>query len=181
LGWIKRQQSKFVVQERQSPREFVSGESHYFQGSHYLLNVIYQPGTPQVILRNKKYIDLIVRPGSTTAQREQVLENWYRQQLKEMIPPLIAKWEEIIGVKVNEWGVKQMKTKWGTCNIRAKRIWLNLALIKKPEHCLEYVVVHELVHLLERLHNDKFTGYMSKFMPQWRLYKEELNRLSPQY
>ena len=175
-GWIKRQQAKFVAQERQSAREFVSGESHYFQGSRYLLDVTYQDGPPSVSLPNKTRMDLIVRPGSDIAQREQVLLNWYRQQLKELIPPLIAKWEAIIGVQVAEWGVKQMKTRWGSCNIQARRIWLNLALIKKPVHCLEYVIVHELVHLLERHHNDKFKAYMSMYLPQWRLYREELNQ-----
>ena len=121
-------------------------------------------------------MDLIVRTGSATAQREQVLLNWHRKQLKLMIPPLIAKWEPIIGVQVTEWGIKQMKTKWGTCNIEARRIWLNLDLIKKPVNCLEYVLVHEMVHLLERLHNDRFKAHMSRFLPQWRLHREELNR-----
>ncbi|NWJ49137.1 MAG: M48 family metallopeptidase [Chloroflexi bacterium] len=175
IGWIKRQQAKFNQQERQATREFVSGESHYFQGNRYLLNVIYQEGTPHVNFQSKTRLDLIVRPGSSAAQREQVLTNWYRQQLKEMIPPLIAKWETEINVKVAEWGVKQMKTKWGTCNIQARRIWLNLELIKKPAHCIEYVVVHEMTHLLERKHNERFSKYMSAFLPQWRLYREELN------
>lgn len=175
-AWIKRQQARFDVQERQSPRTFVSGESHYFQGNRYLLNVIYHDGPPAVILRNKTTMDLLVRTGSETVQREHVLMAWYRKQLKQAIPPLIAKWEPIINVEVAEWGVKQMKTRWGTCNIEARRIWLNLELVKKPIHCLEYIVVHEMVHLLERKHNAIFTGYMNKFMPQWRLYREELNR-----
>jgi predicted metal-dependent hydrolase len=176
LAWIKRHQAKFEGQERQSAREYVSGESHYYQGRRYLLNVIYQKGSPAVILRNNTTMDLFVRPDSDTSQRERVLIAWYRQRLKEEIVPLIAKWEPIIGVKVAEWGVKQMKTKWGTCNTRAHRIWLNLELIKKPLHCLEYVIVHEMVHLLERLHNDRFFGYMTSFMPLWQYYREELNR-----
>ena len=176
LAWIKRQLAKFGGQERQSAREYVSGESHYYQGHRYLLNVIYQKGAPAVILRNNTTMDLFVRPGSDTSQRERVLIAWYRQRLKEEIVPLIAKWEPIIGVKVAEWGVKQMKTKWGTCNTRAHRIWLNLELIKKPLHCLEYVIVHEMVHLLERLHNDRFKAYMNSFMPLWQYYREELNR-----
>ena len=176
LAWIKRQQAKFEAQERQSSREFVSGESHYYLGSRYLLNVIYHDGPPQVVIRNNTTMDLIVRTGSDTREREQVLLKWYRKQLKVVVPPLIAKWEPIIGVQVAEWGVKQMKTKWGTCNIEARRIWLNLELIKKPALCLEYVVVHEMVHLLERHHNDNFKAYMSRFMPQWRLHREELNR-----
>ena len=175
LGWIKRQQAKFEGQERQSEREFVSGESHYYQGSRYLLNVVYRKGTPTVIVRNNKMLDMFVRVESDVLERERVLATWYRRRLKEEIAPLLAKWEAIIGVKVAEWGVKQMKTKWGTCNIEARRIWLNLELIKKPGHCLEYVVVHELVHLLERHHNERFVAYMNRFMPLWRHYREELN------
>ena len=175
LGWIKRQQAKFEGQERQSEREFVSGESHYYQGSRYLLNVVYRKGTPTVVVRNNKMLDMFVRVESDVLERERVLTAWYRRRLKEEIAPLITKWETIIGVKVAEWGVKQMKTKWGTCNIEAQRIWLNLELIKKSGHCLEYVVVHELVHLLERHHNEQFVAYMNHFMPLWRHYREELN------
>jgi predicted metal-dependent hydrolase len=176
LAWIKRQQAKFEGQERQSAREFVSGESHYYQGNRYLLNVIYHKGSPAVIIRNNKTMDLFVRLGSDTSERERILNTWYRRRLKEEIAPLIAKWEAIIGVKVVEWGVKQMKTKWGTCNIKANRIWLNLELIKKPAHCLEYIIVHEMIHLLERHHNERFIAYMNRFMPLWQFYREELNR-----
>ncbi len=176
LAWIKRQQAKFEAQERQSAREYVSGESHYYQGRRYLLNVIEQKGSPAVILRNNKTMDLFVRPDSNASQRERVLIAWYRQRLKEEIALLIAKWEPIIGVEVAEWRVKQMKTKWGTCNIKAHRIWLNLELVKKPLHCLEYIIVHEMVHLLERHHNDRFLAYMNRFMPLWQYYREELNR-----
>jgi len=176
LGWIKRQQAKFESQERQSEREFVSGESHYYQGNRYLLNVVYRKGTPTVVPRNNKMLDMFVRVESDAVERERVLTTWYRRRLKEEITPLITKWEVIIGVKAAEWGVKQMKTKWGTCNIEAQRIWLNLELIKKPVHCLEYIIVHELVHLLERHHNEQFIAYINRFMPLWRHYREELNR-----
>lgn len=176
LGWIKRQQAKFEAQERQSAREYVSGESHYYHGDRYLLDVIYAKGTPTVTIRNKKFLELRVRPDSDTAERERVLTTWYRQQLKSEIPPLLAKWEAIIGVHADEWGVKQMKTKWGTCNIQARRIWFNLELIKKPGQCLEYIVVHELVHLLERHHNEQFVAHMNHFMPLWEHYRQELNR-----
>lgn len=176
LGWIKRQQAKFNGQERQSAREYVSGESHYFQGNRYLLNVVYQDGPPRVSVRNKTTIDLIVRTGSDTAQRERVLLDWYRGQLKQVLPTLIAHWEAVVGVQVAEWGVKRMKTKWGTCNIGARRIWLNLELAKKPVYCLEYVILHEMVHLLERRHNARFMAYMSRYMPQWQLHRDELNR-----
>ena len=176
LAWIKRQQAKFQAQERQSEREYVSGESHYYQGHRYLLNVMYQKGTPTVVIRNNKFLDLCVRIDSDTAERERVLTAWYRQRLKEEIAPLIEKWEAIIGVQVDEWGVKQMKTKWGTCNSKAGRIWFNLELSKKSVHCVEYIIVHEMVHLFERHHNERFIAYMNRFMPSWQYYREELNR-----
>lgn len=176
LAWIKRQRAKFAGQERQSAREYVTGESHYFQGRRYRLNVVVQKGRAHVIIRNSRTIDLFVREESDAAQRERVFVAWYRQQLKALIPPLIEQWEAIIGVKVAEWGVKQMKTKWGACNIKARRVWLNLELAKKPVLCLEYIIVHEIVHLLERHHNDRFGSLMDQFMPQWRLYRDELNR-----
>lgn len=176
MAWIKKQQLKFETQERQSERRFVSGESHYYKGRRYLLNVIYHNAAPKVEIRNKTHIDLYVRVGSTCEQREKVLTKWYRKQLKDQIPALIDKWQQIIGVEVDDWGVKKMKTKWGTCTPASRRIWLNLELAKKPEHCLEYIIVHEMVHLIERNHSDRFVACMDKFMPQWHLYKEELNR-----
>lgn len=176
LPWIKKHQANFGSQERQSEREYVSGESHYFNGKRYLLNVIYDNASPKIEIRSKKYIDLYVRDGYRVDQRNKVMMEWYRNELKKHIPDMICKWEKVIGVQVNGWGVKQMKTKWGTCNVDAKRILLNLELAKKPLHCLEFIIVHEMVHLLERLHNDQFVGYMDKFMPGWRFNKEELNR-----
>lgn len=176
IDWIEKSRAKFRARPRQSPPEYISGESHYYKGDRYLLNVIQHDSTPKVIVR-ENYIYLYVRYGSIAEQREQVLMDWYRQQLKAEIPELIAKWERVIGVKTNDWGVKKMKTRWGTCNTRAKRIWLNLELIKHPPHCLEYVLVHELVHLLERNHGDRFKAYMTKFIPNWRLHQEELNRM----
>ena len=176
LAWIKRQQARFEQQERQSAREYVSGESHYYHGHRYLLNVIYHNSAPAVIIRNNKTIDLVVRTDSDISQRARVLNAWYRRRLKEEIASLIDKWEPIVGVQVAQWGVKQMKTRWGTCNIEAQRIWLNLELIKKPARCLEYIVVHEMVHLLERHHNDRFIALMKSFMPLWQHYRDELNR-----
>lgn len=177
LAWIKQQRSKFTSQARQSEREYVSGESHYFQGSRYRLNVIYQAGAPRVSVRNKTTLDLYVRENSDQAQREKVLLAWYRQQLKELLPPLIAHWEAVIGVKVADWQVKKMKTKWGTCNIAAGRIWLNLELAKKSVQCLEYIIVHEMVHLLERHHNDRFITLLETHYPSWREARAELNEL----
>lgn len=177
MSWIKKQKRKFQEQERQTKREYLNRESHYYQGRRYLLNVIEADIKQGAVLRNKNIVDLFVKPGSTIRQKEIVLTEWYRLQLKKQIPALIEKWEKKIGVLVEDWGVKQMKTKWGSCNISAKRIWLNLELAKKPKQCLEYIIVHEMVHLLERHHNEKFIAYMNKFMPEWRYYKEELNRL----
>ena len=177
LSWIRRNQRKFKSQERQTPREFAERESHYFQGRRYLLRVTEVEAAPKVEIKTKSYIDLHVRPNTTTEQKQIILNEWYRKELKKQIPIIIEKWEKIIGVNVKEWGVKQMKTKWGTCNIEANRIWLNLELAKKPLHCLEYIVVHEMIHLLERHHNNLFLAYMDKFIPRWKFYKDELNRL----
>ena len=176
ISWIKKQKAKFENTERQSERKFLSRESHYYQGKRYLLNVIEQDGPAKVEIRNKKFIDIYVKKWSTSSRHERILTEWYRKQLKEQVPALIKKWEKIVGVKTEDWGIKQMKTKWGTCNIKAKRIWLNLELIKKPEHCLEYIIVHELVHLLERNHNERFIAHMDKFLPPWRNYKKQLNQ-----
>lgn len=178
LSWIRKQQKKFINQERQPEREYVSGESHYFLGQRYLLNVIYTNKRKQgVEIRNKKYIDLYVRENTPKYLRERAMTEWYRRELKKLIPTIIAKWEPIIGVGVNEFGVKKMKTRWGSCNPKAKRIWLNLELVKKSPTCIEYVVVHEMTHLLERKHNERFIAYMDKFLPNWRAIKEELNGL----
>lgn len=176
LAWIKRQQARFEAQPRQSRREMVRGESHYFLGQRYRLRVIERRMVGTIVLRRKSFIDLYARPEMSPEQREQVLQQWYRQQLKEMIPPLLAKWQPALGVQAADWGIKRMKTKWGACNIEARRIWLNLELAKKPVQCLEYILVHELVHLLERHHNDRFQNLMDQFLPQWRLHREELNR-----
>lgn len=176
LSWIKRQQTKYREQERESEREYVSGESHYFQGSRYRLNVVYLNIVSKVVIRNKSTLDLYVRPTSTSSQRQKIISAWYRAYLREAIPPLMNKWEGKLGVKISGWGIKQMKTKWGACNIGARRIWLNLELAKKPVHCLEYIIAHELIHSLERNHNARFVACMDKYMPQWRSYRDELNR-----
>jgi predicted metal-dependent hydrolase len=176
LGWIKRHQHKFEGQERLSPREYKNRESHYYQGKRYLLNVIEADAPPKVIVRSKTYIDLYVRPGTPAAKRHEIMNEWYRQELKNILPELIEKWETRMNVKVNEWRVKRMKTKWGSCNIAKKRIWLNLELAKKPIHCLEYVIVHEMVHLLERYHNDQFLYYINTYLPNWKQLKAELNK-----
>lgn len=177
LGWIKRNQKKFEGQERISQREYKQRESHYFQGKRYLLNITETEGAPKVILKSKKFIELFVRPETPVEKRHEIMTEWYRVQLKKQIPEIIEKWEAILKVKVSDWQVKQMKTKWGSCNIEKKRIWVNLELAKKPEHCLEYIIVHEMVHLLERHHNERFLYYMDTYLPSWRQLKTELNKL----
>ncbi len=176
LAWIRQKQAEFAKQERQYEREFVTGESHYFAGRRYRLDVIEQDCPPKVWLPNNTKIVLSVRPGSDRAKRGAVMQRWYRQHLRAEVPPLLEKWEPKLGVSVNEVRIKRMKTLWGSCNIGAKRIWLNLELAKKPKSCLAYVLVHEMVHLLERGHNDRFRELMDKFLPQWRTYRDELNR-----
>jgi predicted metal-dependent hydrolase len=177
LGWIKRNQKKFEGQLRIPQREYKQRESHYFQGRRYLLNIIETEATPKIILKSKKFIDLHVRPDTPTSKRHEILTEWYRVQLKNQIPAIISKWEKVLKIKVGDWRVQQMKTKWGSCNIEKKRIWVNLELAKKPEHCLEYIIVHEMVHLLERHHNDRFLYYMDTYLPNWRQLKTELNKL----
>lgn len=176
LGWIKRNQRKFKGQERLSQREYKYRESHYFQGRRYLLNVIEADVPPKVILRSKTYIDLYVGHETPTTKRQVIMNEWYRAQLKRQIPALIEKWEERLNVTDVEWQVKLMKTKWGSCTAEKKRIWINLELAKKPLHCLEYVIVHEMMHLLERHHNERFTAFMDKHLPKWRFFRDELNR-----
>jgi predicted metal-dependent hydrolase len=175
LGWIKRQQARFASQSRQSRREMVSGESHYFQGRRYRLRVITNEGTAKIVRRNNSTIELHVRPEITVKGRERILQEWYRQHLRELIPALLEKWQAILGVRAKEFGIKKMKTKWGTCNIEARRIWINLELAKKPVSCLEYIIVHELTHLLERHHNPQFTAIMDRYLPTWRMSRKELN------
>ena len=176
LSWIRRQQASFEQQERQSQREFVTGESHYFQGRRYRLSVIERDAPPTVKPLNNTTLELGVRPNSDREAREAALHRWYRRHLRNQLPPLIAKWEAEVGVTVHDVRIKKMKTLWGSCNVEAKRIWLNLELAKKPSSCLVYILVHEMVHLLERHHNDRFHELMDNFIPQWRNYRDELKR-----
>lgn len=176
LSWIKRQQAKFTKQERETRHEYVNGESHYFLGNRYLLNIVEDSPAGRVVVRNKKRLDLYVRAQSNRTQRERIILNWYRSHLREAIPPLIAKWEKLLDVQVAGWGIKQMKTKWGACNIQKQHIWVNLELAKKSEACLEYIIVHEMMHLIERHHNEQFLALMNKFMPNWKSLRAELNR-----
>ena len=176
LGWVQRKRKLFLDQPRQSEREMVSGESHYFQGRRYRLRVEEHDEPNQVSLNGASELTMRVRPGADRDKREQILNDWYRRHLKALVPELICEWQPIMDVRVADWGIKKMKTRWGSCNVRDHRVWLNLDLAKKPPHCLEYVLVHEMVHLLERHHNDRFRELMDQFLPQWRLYRDELNQ-----
>lgn len=177
IGWIKKNRLKFEGQERITPREYKNRESHYFQGHRYLLNIIESNTPPKIIIKNKTRIDLNVRPGTPVEKRHEIFTEWYRAELKKQIPSIIEKWVKLLNVKVNGWQVRQMKTKWGSCNIEKKRILINLELAKKPEHCLEYIIVHEMIHFMERHHNDKFLYYMDRHLSNWKQLKTELNKL----
>jgi predicted metal-dependent hydrolase len=178
LGWIRRHQNRLRAQDHPSECKLITGENLYFQGCRYQLDVIEHEGKPTVNLLNNTTIALQVRPGTNREKREAILDLWYRTQLRAQIPELIAKWIPQMGVMVAEWGIKKMKTRWGTCNVKARRIWLNLELAKKPVSCLEFILVHEMVHLLERHHNSRFRAFMDKLMPGWRLHQDQLNGLS---
>jgi predicted metal-dependent hydrolase len=176
LGWIKQQQKKLREQERETPREYLDRESHYVWGKRYLLKVTESDEVPTVELKHSK-MHLRVRPGASDEKKQAIVEGWYREQLKKTVPALIAKWEPLLGVKVERFFVQKMKTKWGSCSASTRGIRLNTDLAKKPPECLEYIVVHELIHLLEPTHNHRFMNLMNQFMPNWRFYRAELNRL----
>ena len=176
LGWIRRHQDRLRKQVRQSQREMINGESHYSWGRRYRLKISEGSNVNQVVLGGRNSMLLSSRPGADRDRREKTLNDWYRAELKRAIPGLIEKWSPIVGIEVADWGVKRMKTRWGSCNPTARRIWLNLELAKKRPECLEYVVVHEMVHIVERLHDGGFKDLMNTLMPQWRTYRDELNR-----
>ncbi len=175
LGWIKKQQQDFKSQPRQSERKYVSGECHYFFGKRFRLELIERDARPEVRLLKSGKLKLFVRPGTSEEGKEKLLNGWYREQLKSVIPELLDKWQPIVGKQAEAWGIKKMKTKWGSCTIEQGRIWLNLELAKKPSECLEYILVHELLHLHERNHNQRFMELLDQFLPNWRTSKKKLN------
>ena len=176
LGWIKKQQRKLGQQERETPHEYVDRESHYVWGKRYLLTVAERTAPPSIELKHNRIL-LRVRPGTDKSRRQAIVEEWYRRQIKKAVPPLLARWEPRMDVRVERFFVQRMKTKWGSCNHKASTIRLNTELAKKPPECLEYIVVHELVHLLEPTHNARFVRLMDRFMPRWEFHREALNRL----
>jgi predicted metal-dependent hydrolase len=176
VPWIKRQQRKVQEQERETPREYIDRESHFVWGKRYLLKVMEGDQPPSVELSHGRMI-LRVRQGADTAKRQAILEEWHREQLRDAVLPLIEKWERLMGVGVRRFFVRRMKTKWGSCNPRLGSIRLNTDLARKPRECLEYIVVHEMVHLIEPTHNARFVALMDQFMPRWESHRQVLNRL----
>ncbi len=175
LPWIEKQVNRFKERPIETPKEYISGESHFFKGERYLLNVIEYRGKPYITINDKKNIDFYVRKDADLEEKKKVFLLWQKEELAKELFGIFNKWQKIMGVSAEEWRIKRMKTKWGTCNTTAKRIWINLELVKRPVYCIEYIVVHELAHLIERNHNKRFMAVMDKFAPQWRSYKKELN------
>ena len=176
LGWIRRQQGKVLSQARETPREYLERESHYVWGKRYLLKIVDHHGAPSVEL-TPRWLVLKLRPGTPEARRFAVLEDWYRGLLKAAVPPLIAKWEPLLGVKVDRVFVQRMKTKWGSCSAETRGIRVNTDLARKPPECLEYIVVHEMAHLVAPTHSTRFVEIMDRAMPSWRHLRDQLNRL----
>ncbi|WP_371194209.1 M48 family metallopeptidase [Glaciecola sp. SC05] len=181
LGWIKKQQADFVKQPRQSVREMVNGECHYLWGQKCRLSIKETSGKHAVNVRGDKKLELLVGETTTTDNKLKLLNSFYRDEMQQAISKIRPDWESKLGVKSDALGIKKMKTKWGSCNIQAKRIWLNLELAKKPIECMEFILVHELVHLLERHHNERFRFIMDKYMPNWRERRNLLNSLPLAY
>ncbi|MFB2828432.1 M48 family metallopeptidase [Aeromonas jandaei] len=176
LVWIRDQQRKLGCQARETPRQFVERESHYVWGRRYLMTVDYQNVKPTVILSNKR-ITLIVRPGSSTEKRAELMHEWHKLLLHEVVPPLVQKWERKLKVSVSGYFLQRMKTKWGSCNHSAGNIRLNTELVKKPKDLLEYVIVHEMAHLIEPTHSERFIAILEEHYPSWREARAELNEL----
>jgi predicted metal-dependent hydrolase len=176
LGWIRRQQEKLESQARETPRQFVTRESHYLWGRRYLLNIVEREARPVVTLDHKR-INLIVRPSTDAAKRARLMHSWHKSLLHAVVPDLIRKWEPKLKVKVNGYFLQRMKTRWGSCNHAAGHIRLNTELVKKPKDLLEYVVVHEMVHLLEPTHSERFMALLQQHYPSWREARAELNEL----
>jgi predicted metal-dependent hydrolase len=176
LGWIRDQQKKLKSQAREAPRQYVTRESHVLWGRRHLMTVICRDSKPSVTLDHKR-ITLIARPESDAIKRAGVIHDWHKSLLHKAVPPLIQKWEQKLNVKVSGYFLQRMKTKWGSCNYRAGHIRLNTELVKKPKDLLEYVIVHEMVHLIEPTHSERFVAMLQKHYPTWREARAELNEL----
>ena len=176
MRWIRDQQRRLSAQARETPRQFIGRESHYLWGRRYLLTVIEQDCKPRVSLDHKR-INLIIRPGTDMAKRAEIMHEWHKSLLHDFIPPVIRKWELKLGVQVAAYFLQRMKTRWGSCNYAAKHIRLNTELVKKPKDLTEYVIVHEIIHLLEPTHNQRFFSLLDEYLPSWREARAELNEL----
>lgn len=176
LGWIRDQQAKLENQARETPRQFIERESHYLWGRRYLLTVVEQNAKPSIKLDHKR-ITLIIRPGSSAEKRGEVIHAWQKSLLHKVVPEIIASWEPKLGVSVTGYFLQRMKTKWGSCNHRAGHIRINTELAKKPKDLLEYVIVHEMVHLIEKTHSERFMALLDEHYPTWREARAELNEL----
>jgi len=174
LPWIKRQRQELQTADRQSQREMVTGESHYVWGSRLRLKVIERPGRPHIEADGNRLL-LYTRPEDTAEQRRALLDQWHRHQLRQALPELIAKWEDRLEVSVPKWSIRRMKTKWGSCNRESRHIWFNTELAKKHPDCLEYILVHEMAHYIERNHGERFTKLMDRYLPDWRSRRDQLN------
>lgn len=176
LGWIQAQRVKLLGQARETQRAFVERESHTVWGRRYLMTVAYREGKPSVVPDHRR-LTLTVRPGTDAAKRAEMMHEWHKSQLHAVVPGLIAKWEPVLGVEVRGYFLQRMKTKWGSCNPVAGHIRLNTELVKKPKDLLEYVVVHEMAHLIEPTHSERFVGILEEHYPGWREARAELNAL----
>jgi hypothetical protein len=174
LPWIRRRRDELQAAARQSEREMITGESHYVWGIRHRLKVVERPGRAHLELDGSRLL-LYVRAGTSTARRRELLDLWYREQLRHAIPTAIATWEQRLDVSVPKWSIRRMKTKWGSCNRETRHIWFNVELAKKHPDCLEYIVVHEMTHYLERNHGQRFTTLMDGFLPDWRSRRDQLN------
>ena len=176
LSRIPREQNSFAAYIRESRKEMVSGESHFVDGNRYILELVKENTVPSITIKKKKTIELRARPNSSRDKREQIMQEWLRNRMRNNLAELIPKWESIIGVKASYYGIKRMRTKWGSCNSEQKRIWLNLELAKKTPQCLEYVLVHEIIHILEPKHSDRFFELLDEYMPTWRIHRDTLDK-----
>jgi predicted metal-dependent hydrolase len=176
LQWIRQQQRRLREQERETPRDYLDGESHYVWGRRYLLELVVSEEPSDVYLKHRR-LTLVVQPGTKRGARDAMLAKWYREEVRASVPDVIARWEPIVRVKVRQFFVQHMKTRWGSCNAETRTIRLNTELAKKPKDCLDYIVLHEMVHLVERKHGERFVALMDQFMPNWHLMRQKLNRL----
>lgn len=176
IGWIHTKQQELSEQPRQTDREYISGEDHYFLGARYRLQVETHMMPPHVAVKSRQFILMSVKPGTTREQRQMLMNNWYRAELTKVIKPMIEKWADAMDTTYSDWQIQEMQTRWGSCNYATKRLLFNLQLAKKPRTCIEYVVVHELAHTKVRLHNEKFWALMDRYLPDWQIRKDRLDR-----